>query len=111
MPSVTSQPLQTQSSPKSWRAALWTWVRRNGFVLGLFTAVIIAFFVPATRLEKGAINPELMSDLGIALILFLQGLSMPLEKVQRSAEFGGCMSLFRSLHSSFFQLSVSLFSW
>src|SRR5580700_2133030 len=85
MPPITSAPLKTQSSPGHWRAALWTWVRRNGFVIGLFAAVIIAFLLPQPGSRKGWLHPELISDFGIALILFLQGLSMPLEKVKRGA--------------------------
>jgi solute carrier family 10 (sodium/bile acid cotransporter), member 7 len=82
---TTSQSLQTQTSRTSWSTALWTWVRRNGFVLGLFAAVVIAFLFPQPGSRDGWLHPELISNFGIALILFLQGLSMPLEKVKRGA--------------------------
>src|ERR1700740_984541 len=82
---ITSQPLQTQTSRTSWSTTLWTWARRNGFVLGLFAAVIIAFLFPQPGSRDGWLHPESISNFGIALILFLQGLSMPLEKVKRGA--------------------------
>src|ERR1700757_3277866 len=82
---TTSRPLQSQTSRTSSSASLWTWVRRNGFVIGLFAAVIIAFLFPQPGSRNGWLHPELISNFGIALILFLQGLSMPLEKVKRGA--------------------------
>jgi solute carrier family 10 (sodium/bile acid cotransporter), member 7 len=85
MPSITSTPLQTPDPHTSWPAKIWTWVRRNGFVIGLFAAVIIAFLFPQPGSRNGWLHPDLISNFGIALILFLQGLSMPLEKVKRGA--------------------------
>jgi len=85
MAPISSSQLQTHSSRMSWGAALWTWVRRNGFVIGLFAMVIIAFIFPQPGSRNGWLHPEQVSDFGIALILFLQGLSMPLEKVRRGA--------------------------
>jgi sodium/bile acid cotransporter 7 len=64
---------------------LFTWARQNGFVLGLFGVVILAFLFPQPGARNGWLNPDLVSNFGIALILFLQGLSMPLEKVRRGA--------------------------
>jgi len=78
-------PSQTPGSRTSWAVGFWTWVRRNGFVIGLFAAVIIAFIFPQPGARHGWLHPELISNFGIALILFLQGLSMPLEKVKRGA--------------------------
>src|SRR5246127_4271068 len=82
---TTSQRSQTQTAPTSWGPVIWTWARRNGFVLGLFAAVIIAFLFPQPGSRDGWLHPESISNFGIALILFLQGLSMPLEKVKRGA--------------------------
>jgi sodium/bile acid cotransporter 7 len=66
-------------------AILFRWVRQNGFILGLFGVVILAFLFPQPGARNGWLHPDLVSNFGIALILFLQGLSMPLEKVQRGA--------------------------
>ncbi|HEX6564356.1 MAG TPA: bile acid:sodium symporter family protein, partial [Chthoniobacterales bacterium] len=85
MAPTTSAPPETRGSPAHWSATLWTWVRRNGFVIGLFGAVIIAFLLPQPGSRNGWLHPESISNFGIALILFLQGLSMPLEKVKRGA--------------------------
>src|ERR1700751_6419214 len=85
MPHITSAPPQPPGSLTPWSATLWTWVRRNGFVIGLFGAVTIAFLFPQPGSRNGWLHPELIADFGIALILFLQGISMPLEKVKRGA--------------------------
>jgi solute carrier family 10 (sodium/bile acid cotransporter), member 7 len=85
MPPIASEPLGAQSSPTSRPSPLWIWIRRNGFLLGLFAAVVIAFLFPQPGSRNGWLHPELISNFGIALILFLQGLSMPLEKVKRGA--------------------------
>src|ERR1700739_2784913 len=82
---TTSAPPETRGSPAHWSATLWIWVRRNGFVIGLFGAVITAFLFPQPGSRNGWLHPELIGNFGIALILFLQGLSMPLEKVKRGA--------------------------
>jgi solute carrier family 10 (sodium/bile acid cotransporter), member 7 len=81
----TASAPETRESPAPWSATVWTWVRRNGFVIGLFAAVIIAFLFPEPGSRNGWLHPDLISNFGIALILFLQGLSMPLEKVKRGA--------------------------
>ena len=85
MPTSTSVPPETRGSSTSWSTRFVTWVRQNGFVIGLFAAVIIAFIFPEPGARHGWLHPELVSNFGIALILFLQGLSMPLEKVKRGA--------------------------
>jgi solute carrier family 10 (sodium/bile acid cotransporter), member 7 len=85
MPPITSAPSQTPSSHTSWGTCLILWVRRNGFVIGLFLGVIIAFIFPQPGARHGWLHPELVSNFGIALILLLQGLSMPLEKAKRGA--------------------------
>jgi solute carrier family 10 (sodium/bile acid cotransporter), member 7 len=83
MPPITSAPSQPPSSRTLW--SVKTWVRRNGFIIGLFAVVFIAFRFPQPGSRNGWLHPELISNFGIALILFLQGLSMPLEKVKRGA--------------------------
>ena len=85
LPPITTEPFQTPGSRTSWAARFWNSVRRNGFVLGLFAVVIVAFIFPEPGSRRGWLHPELISNFGIALILFLQGLSMPLEKVKRGA--------------------------
>jgi sodium/bile acid cotransporter 7 len=53
-----------------------TWIRRNGFILGLIMAVFLAFLFPRPGSGNGFLHPELLNNVGIALILFLQGLSL-----------------------------------
>jgi len=47
--------------------------------------VFLAFLFPDPGSRNGWLHPELVQNVGIALILFLQGLSMPLEQVRKSA--------------------------
>jgi solute carrier family 10 (sodium/bile acid cotransporter), member 7 len=63
----------------------WTWIKTNGFILGLFAVVLLAFIFPDPAARNGWLHPDLVQNFGIALILFLQGISMPLEKVKRGA--------------------------
>jgi solute carrier family 10 (sodium/bile acid cotransporter), member 7 len=64
---------------------LRSWVQTNGFILGLFAVVGLAFLFPGPGSRNGWMRPEQVQNVGIALILFLQGLSMPLEKVRKGA--------------------------
>jgi sodium/bile acid cotransporter 7 len=61
------------------------WIKENGFVLGLFCVVLLAFANPNPGARHGWLHPDLIQNVGVALILFLQGLSMPLEKVRKGA--------------------------
>jgi sodium/bile acid cotransporter 7 len=61
------------------------WWRAHGFILGLIGAVALAFVVPGPGAHGGALHPEVINNGGIALILFLQGLSMAYEKVRSGA--------------------------
>ena len=71
--------------PTKAAAGLRSWIQTNGFILGLFAVVGLAFLFPDPGSRKGWMHPELVQNVGIALILFLQGLSMPLEKVRKGA--------------------------
>jgi sodium/bile acid cotransporter 7 len=64
---------------------LSNWVKTNGFILGLFAVVLLAFLYPDPAARHGWLHPDLVQNIGIALILFLQGISMPLEKVKKGA--------------------------
>jgi sodium/bile acid cotransporter 7 len=61
------------------------WIRSNGFILGLGLAVALAFIFPTPGARDGWLQPELLNNAGIALILFLQGVSLPFEKVRSGA--------------------------
>lgn len=61
------------------------WIRSNGFVLGLFLAVILAFILPGPGSKNGILHPDLLNNFGIALIMFLQGLSLATEKIRSGA--------------------------
>src|SRR3984885_1696325 len=64
---------------------LVAWIKGNGFILGLFAVVLLAFIFPDPAARNGWLHPDLVENIGIALILFLQGISMPLEKVKKGA--------------------------
>ena len=59
--------------------------RGNGFILGLCAAVGLGFLFPQVGARNGALHPEIVGDGGIALILFLQGLSIALDKMRAGA--------------------------
>ena len=61
------------------------WIRRHGFILGLLMAVGLAFLVPGPGAHDGILHPDFVNNFGIALILFLQGLSLAFEKIKSGA--------------------------
>ncbi len=69
-PTKTSQPF------------LVTWARTNGFMLGMGMAVGLAFLFPRLGSRNGGLHPALVSNIGIAIILFLQGISLAWEKMR-----------------------------
>jgi sodium/bile acid cotransporter 7 len=74
-------PLETSAAPTP-GPFLLQWLRSNGFVLGLLVAVALGFLFPRFGAHDGVLHPELLSNIGIAVILLLQGLSLPWEKVK-----------------------------
>lgn len=76
--------MKSASSPQVARAPL-PWWRAHGFVLGMIGAVILAFLAPGPGARGGWMKPEFINNGGIALILFLQGLSLAFEKVKSGA--------------------------
>jgi sodium/bile acid cotransporter 7 len=61
------------------------WLRSNGFLLALVGAVLVAFVLPEPGARGGVLHAELVNNFGIALILFLQGLSLAYEKIKSGA--------------------------
>jgi len=61
------------------------WIRSNGFLLGLAAAVVIAFLLPGPGARGGVLHAGQVNNFGIALILFLQGLSLAFEKIKHGA--------------------------
>jgi sodium/bile acid cotransporter 7 len=61
------------------------WIRSNGFLLGLGLVVVLAFLFPGPGARDGWMHAEVVNNFGIALILFLQGLSLAFEKVRSGA--------------------------
>jgi solute carrier family 10 (sodium/bile acid cotransporter), member 7 len=58
---------------------------KNGFILALFGAVALAFLFPGPGARGGWLHPDLLNNIGVALILFLQGLSMAVERMRSGA--------------------------
>jgi sodium/bile acid cotransporter 7 len=61
------------------------WWRVHGFLIGLGVAVLLGFLIPGPGSRHGVLHPEILSNAGIALILFFQGLSLALEKIKSGA--------------------------
>ena len=55
---------------------------RNGFILALVCSVGLAFLFPSPGAKGGWIHPDLLNNAGIALIFFLQGSAMPVERMK-----------------------------
>lgn len=62
-----------------------SWIRANGFLLALILAVVAAFVFPDGGARGGWLNADYVNNGGIALILFLQGLSLAFEKIRSGA--------------------------
>lgn len=52
--------------------------RADWFLLGMGLAVALAFVYPSPGARGGALHPEVLNKLGVALIFFLHGLTLPL---------------------------------
>lgn len=65
--------------------SLAPWLRANAFLLGLLAAAGLAFVFPGAGARGGWMQPEFLTNAGVALILFLQGWSLPFEKVREGA--------------------------
>ena len=61
------------------------WLRTHGFLLGLAAAAALAFVLPEPGARGGWLRPEILGKLGVVLILFLQGWSLPFEQVRAGA--------------------------
>ncbi|HSJ04029.1 MAG: bile acid:sodium symporter family protein [Verrucomicrobium sp.] len=61
------------------------WWRTHGFLLGLGVAVLLGFLAPGPGSRGGVLHADILTNAGIALILFLQGLSLALEKIKSGA--------------------------
>jgi sodium/bile acid cotransporter 7 len=51
--------------------------RKHAFTLWLFCAVALALFFPGPASRGGCLSPEYTTKLGVCLIFFMQGLSLP----------------------------------
>jgi sodium/bile acid cotransporter 7 len=58
---------------------------QHGFIVALGCSVGLAFLFPSPGAKGGWLHPDLLNNVGIALILFLQGLAMALERMKSGA--------------------------
>jgi solute carrier family 10 (sodium/bile acid cotransporter), member 7 len=79
----TPAPASGRKSTAAAAAALW--LRGNAFLLGLCLVTALAFVFPGPGARGGWMQPEILVNAGVAMILFLQGLSLPFEKVKAGA--------------------------
>ncbi|MGA7125630.1 MAG: bile acid:sodium symporter family protein [Chthoniobacterales bacterium] len=64
---------------------VWATTKRNGFILALLCAVGLAFLFPSAGAKSGWLHPDLLNNIGVALILFVQGLAMAVERMRAGA--------------------------
>jgi predicted Na+-dependent transporter len=67
------------------RSTVWRIVKQNGFIIGLLCAVGFAFLFPSAGAKGGRLHPDLVNNIGVALILFVQGLAMAVERMKAGA--------------------------
>lgn len=97
---------------KSNHEARWLgWIRRNGFLLGLVGAVFVAYLLPAPGARDGWLHPGLLNNIGIALILFLQGISLAMEKIKAGAGNWRLHLIIQSFTFVVFPLVGILLNW
>lgn len=87
------------------------WIRRNGFLLGLLGAVLVAYLLPAPGARDGCLHPGLLNNIGIALILFLQGVSLALEKIKSGASNWRLHLIIQSFTFVIFPIVGVLLNW
>src|SRR6267154_457894 len=74
---------------------------QNGFIIALLCSVALAFLFPSPGARGGWMHPDLLNNAGIALILFVQGLAMAVERMRSGA---GNWRLHLIIHSFTFLL-------
>jgi sodium/bile acid cotransporter 7 len=67
------------------RSTIWRTVKQNGFIVALLCAVAFAFLFPSAGAKGGWLHPDLVNNIGVALILFVQGLAMAVERMKAGA--------------------------
>jgi solute carrier family 10 (sodium/bile acid cotransporter), member 7 len=70
---------------KRGRTTVWTTVKQNGFIIALLGTVGLAFLFPSAGAKGGWLHPDLINNVGVALILFVQGLAMAVERMKAGA--------------------------
>lgn len=87
------------------------WIRSNGFLLGLGAAVVMAFLLPEPGARGGVLHADQVNNFGIALILFLQGLSLAFEKVKQGASNWRLHLIIQSFTFIIFPIAGLLLHW
>ena len=67
------------------RSRVWATAKQNGFIIALLCAVGLAFLFPSAGAKGGWLHPDLVNNIGVALILFVQGLAMAVERMKAGA--------------------------
>ena len=67
------------------RSTVWSIAKQNGFIIALLGAVGLAFLFPSAGAKGGWLHPDLLNNIGVALILFVQGLAMAVERMKTGA--------------------------
>lgn len=77
----------------------------------MIAAVALAFLFPGPGAQGGAFHADVLTNAGIALILFLQGLSLALEQVKRGAGNWRLHTVIQAFTFVVFPVVGLLFNW
>jgi sodium/bile acid cotransporter 7 len=64
-------------------SAVMTWVKSNGFLVGLLGMVGLAWLLPDLGAQGGLFHSELTRRIAVFLIFFIQGMALPTEDLRR----------------------------
>jgi solute carrier family 10 (sodium/bile acid cotransporter), member 7 len=83
----------------------------NGFIIALLCSVALAFLFPSPGARGGWMHPDLLNNAGIALILFLQGLAMAVERMKNGAGNWRLHLIIQSFTFLLFPVVGLMFHW
>ena len=63
------------------------------FLKGMIAAVVLAFVFPEPGAHGGFLHPEVLNKLGIALVFYLNGMSLSMHSLRQGATLLNCIQI------------------